>query len=353
MAMKATEKTFIFNLNNDNDTNLSKVKYLDLAQVHNLVNRHFVRQGNQFVIDSIEIGVKPGGDFTASIYRLPQVWPVYNAWEKTFRHWQHQREHEAEKAGMESTRARYSDFKIHMDADHVEAGVAQNLIPIGYSTTDPSLSGEAYEWNMSQVVLPQAGGSSTAHEVYLHMVGDDDGSTLPASTSAGMVKAYALSRSRVFATDPNIVDVDAEDTLYGAMEDVAEITTDIITNYQEHNHVPPYLIGNDGTSHTNEFYPAGSLQGSYWTSSGPATNWGYGLTMVDVLSANANQNYNTDATGGFIAPCGLLRIAYEASNVNVAGPLNVGEFGLGIWMKIKLVPGESKGLMLQSMQEAN
>lgn len=352
MAMKATEKTLIFNLNNDNDTNVFASRYIDCAQVHNLVNRHFIRQGNQFVIDSVEIGVKPGGRFVASVYRLPEVWPVFNAWEKTFRHWQDQRESEALEAGLQSTRARYSDFKIHMDETHVAAGSASNLIPIGYSITDPGETGEAYEWNMSQVVLPQDGGSASPVELYLHMVGDDDGATLPTSTSASMVKAYAQSRSRPFATDPNIVDIPATDNLFGAMEDVADIVDDVITNYQEHNHVPPYLIGNDGTSHTTDFYPGGEHQGSYWTSSGP-DNWAHGLTLVDVLSINANLNYNTDATGGFVAPCGLIRIDYEAYGVDVTGPLSPGANCLGIYLKLKFVPGPSKGLLLQPMQEAN
>ncbi len=345
--MQPTERTLIFNLNPANDAEVrSNGLFLDIAQVHNIVNRVFARQGRNYVVDSIEIGVQPGGSFTAAVYRLPQHWPVYNAWEKTFRHWQDQREESAREAGLESTRARYSDFKVFMDQAHAASGTSANLVPVGYATSFAVSASESYEWNASQVVLPNAGGSAAPTEVYLHMVGDDTGATPLLSTSCGMIKAYAESRSRPFATDPNIVNVPADHTLYGAMEDVAEIMDDVITNYQEHNHVPPYVIDNDTN---DEFYPGGVNQGS---TNAPST-WGEGLTLVDCLSTNANQNYNTDSLGPFVAPCGLLKISFEAANVDVTNPLNVGEFGLGLWMKVKLAPGEYKGLMSQSMQEAN
>lgn len=340
-----SERTLVFDLNPDNEANVQVAGfYIDLAQCSSLVNRNFQRQGQQIVVESIEIGVQSGGAYEATINRLPEHWPCINAWGKTMRHWMDQQDEAAREAGLQSTEARYRDFKVHFDAAHVTAGVAANLLPSGYSH-DPALTGSNIEWNMSQVVLPNAGGSAAPVEVSLHMLGADTGATPLTSTSCGVIQAYAESRSRPQRTDPNIVDVDADNTLYGAMTDVAEIVDDVITNYQEHNHVPPYLIGYDNT---HEFYPGGSLTGIAWGTAYALTG-----TLVDILSVNALTTSNTDRTGLFTAPCGLLKIRLNAANVSVPGVPQAGDLPCGIWMKITLAAGSSKGIMSRPMQEVN
>jgi len=343
--IQTAEKTFIFDLSEDGENLVTGTKYLDLGQVHALCNRFATRQGYEYVVQSLEIGVNGGGNFTASIYRLPEHWPCINAWEKTMRHWKEQQDESARDSGLESTEARYRDFKVHFDQGHVTAGVANNLIPAGFDIG--SLVGSNYEWNMSQVVLPNAGGSVAPTEVYLHMLGADTHATPLLSTSCGVIQAYAESRSRPQRTDPNIVDVDADATLYGAMENVAEIVDDVIENFQEHNHVPPYLIGYDGIY---EFYPGGSLQGIGPADGGGATHPGQ---LLDVLAVNANHNYNSDTMGGFVAPCGLVKIEYSANGVLPGSPPAPGMPPLSFWMKVILAPGEYKGVLAQSMQEAN
>lgn len=338
--IQTVEKTFLFDLSEAGEATPIRIKYLDIGQLHSLVNRVSVRQGYEYVVQSIEIGCKPGGAFTATIYKLPEHWPCINAWEKTMRLWKEQQDERADEAGLESTAARYRDFKVHFDTGHVTAGFGSNLIPNGFSLTDAAGTNESYEWFQSEVVIPNDGAPGNTTERELHMLGPDN-----ASVSAGMIVAYAQSRARPQQTDPNIVNVPSGG-LFGEMVDVGDDTGDIITNYQDANEQPPYLMGLDGTE---EYYPGGGFQGI-----GPydASGVVHPGCLVDVLSIGASQNFNSDTCRGFVAPCGLLKIEYRASGVAPPSPATL-NYEPAFWMKLTLAPGEYKGLLAQSMQEAN
>ncbi len=338
--VQTAEKTWLFDLSEAGEGTVNAIKYLDLGQVHSLVNRVSARQGYEYVVQSLEIGCQSGGAYVASIYRLPEHWACINAWEKAMRIWKEQQDDAMDEAGLESTISRYRDFKIHFDIGHVTAGFAGNLIPNGFAINDPAGSNESYEWLESQVVIPNDGAPGNTTERELHMLGADNG-----TTSAGMIKAYAESRARPHQTDPNIVDV-AFGGLYGLMRDVGDDSETIIDNAQESNDVPPYLMGR----HQNEeYYPGGGFQGI-----GPLDSSGiqHPGTLIDVLSVNASQNYNTDTCPGFVAPCGLLKIEYRATGVLPASPALL-NYQPAFWMKVVMAPGHYKGLLAQSMQEAN
>lgn len=337
-SVQTAEKTFVFDLNPGNENDIAvQNAYVDLGQIHSLVNRVSARQGYEYVVQSIEIGVQSGGAYQASIMRLPEHWPCINAWEKTMRLWLEQQNDTADEAGLESTVARYRDFKIHFDSEHVTAGFAANLLPAGFVTNDGGSTADAYEWDASNVVIPNDAVVGTTTERFLHMIGDDNG-----AVSAGMIKAYAQSRSRPQVNDPNIT-AGVAGGLFGEMFDVGMDDDEIIENLQNQNDEPPYLIYR-GVA--DEAYPGGSFQGA-----------SYGTQLdgqfVDILAVNAGQNYNTDTCPGFVAPCGLVKIAYNASGVSLPNPATPGSMPFGIWMKITLAPGEYKGLLAQSMQEAN
>ena len=336
--IKTAEKTFVFDLNPTNEGSITAQDlYVDLGQVHSLVNRVSARQGFEYVVQSIEIGVQGGGAFEACIMRLPEHWPCINAWEKTMRLWKEQQDDTADEAGLQSTIARYRDFKIHFDADHVDVGFTANLLPAGFFLDDPAATTDGYEWLASQVVIPNDAVVGTTTERLLHMIGDDNG-----ATSSGMIKAYAESRSRPHVLDPNIVNAPTGG-LFGEMFDVGMDDEEIVDNFQGRNNEPPYLIYRDAN---NEAYPGGSFQGAF-----------HGTQLdgqfVDILAVNAGQNYNTDTCPGFVAPCGLIKINMNATGVSLPNPANVGDMPFGIWMKINLAPGEYKGVLAQSMQEAN
>ncbi len=314
--------------------------YVDTMQCHSLVNRVFARQGMNVLVDSIEIGVQAGGAYTCSILRLPQHWACVNAWEKGMALWNKQQRETAEEAGLGSTYARYRDFKVRFDSDH---SFTNNLIPAGYKIDDSGSTADAYEWFVSQVAIPNDGAPGNTTERSLHMVGPDSGN------SAGLIHAYAVSRSRPFVTDPNIPNV-AEGGLFGEMFDVGDDNEEIVDNFQERNNEPPYLIYRNVA---DEAYPGGAYQGI-----GPVAPTG-GNTVpgqfVDTLAVNANQNYNSDTTGSFAAPCGLLKFEMQATGVGIfPGPTEPGEaVGGPLWMRIRLAPGYYQGIAAQSMQEVN
>ncbi len=340
--VKNVERTFVFNLGVDGESTVrSDGFYIDTMQCHSLVNRLFARQGTNVLVENLEIGVQPGGAFEATILRLPQNWSCVNAWTKSMELWREQQDDRARDSGLESTRARYRDFKIYFDSAHSTLGSGANLIPAGYYLTDGAGTTESYEWSPSEIVLPNFGAPGTTAERALHMLGDDNG-----TTSVGMIKAYAESRSRPFQTDPNIVDVPAGG-VFGSMRDVGDDSSDIITNYQDKNEKPPYLLGMDGAE---EYYPGGSFQGI-----GPVNASGtvYPGQFVDIIAVNASQNYNTDSTGSFAAPCGLVKIILNATGVLPASPANLGDAPFSLWCKVTLAAGHYQGIAGVPMQEAN
>ena len=340
--VKNVERTFVFNLGVAGESTFkTDGVYIDCMQVHSLVNRVFARQGTNVLVENLEVGVQPGGAFEATVLRLPQHWSCVNAWTKTMEHWRAQQNERADETGLESTIARYRDFKVYFDIPHVAAGFGANLLPSGFFTTDAAGTTESYEWEASDVVLPNKGAPGTTVETHPHMLGDDNG-----NTSFGMIKAYAESRSRPFQTDPNIVDV-ASGGIFGEMMDVGDDNVEIVNNFQEQNDMPPYLLGMDGAE---EYYPGGSFQGiGLQNPSGTV----YPGQFVDIISVNANQNYNTDSTGSFAAPCGLIKLVMNATGVNPASPVDLGDAPFPLWIKLTLAPGHYQGIAGIPMQEAN
>ncbi len=349
--IKTVERDLWFNLNPDGESGESSVTdamaFIDLAQCASLVNRISLRQGMQYVVESIEFYTN--GKLNASVWRLPEHWPLLNAWEKTFHAWKDQQKEAAREAGLESTQARYNDFKIFMNSDHVTAGFGGNLIPSGYTKTAPATGG--YGWAASQVVVPNDGGvPGNTVEYHIHAVGDDK---TAGTLSKGMILAYAESRSRPFNDDPNIVDV-ASGGLYGEMEDVGEIQEEVVDNLQQANQQPPYVIDVDTV---NEFYPGGVNQGTLAIA---PNGFNTELQLEDVISINAGfatgSNFGTasEIVPGFVVPCGLLGIRYHAESLSdtPTGPLTADYFP-SLMMRITLAPGHYKGFLAQSMQEAN
>ncbi len=356
--MKFVEREFVFDLTTlAEGSAVNKAVFLDLMQIHSLVNRVSCRQGRLVGVQSIEIGVKTGGAFSAAIWRIGHQWSVINAWEKSMRLWLEQQNDTAEEAGLESTIARYRDYKVHMTAMHAEVGFSTNLLPAGYIIDDGAVTSDRYAWEASHLVIPNDAvvGTTTEREIYL--VGDDDATLTP--DGIGLVHAYAESRSRPLVTDPNIVTT-ADGGIFADMFDVGMDDNEIIENFQGENHHAPYL---NYHSAPEEGYPGGELQGGVVSIgfTGPdSVAFGTGVQFMqlhDILSVNASQNYNTDSCGGILAPCGLLCIQLKVSGVGAsAGPTVAppqGDVAASIWMKVVLAPGDYQGVLAIDMTDVN
>lgn len=301
--------------------------YIDLAQSLSALNRKFFRQGYEYVVAGVEL--ISNDDCTVIINRLNRNWVTYNSWTKAQALWKKQQDETMDDAGLEDTVGRYRDFKVRVDGYQRDAPATDytfadgNLKPMNVLTLaaaqviDPEAQ---YEWNYSDVVVPNAEGVVGDTEQYqLHMIGDDVG-----TVSRGVVKAYAESRARPHTFDPNIVDV-GDGGLFGEMFNVGMDDEEIIQLAQYENNQPPYL----NSDHTEfEFYPGG-------------TNVPVGTMCFNLATGATTGRLVSSYGGSTFVPCGLLQVTDSLEEGDTA------------FLRITLAPGSYKGVMALPMREVN
>jgi hypothetical protein len=286
-------------------------EYIDLSQVASLLNRRFYRQGLNWAVAGFKInGNTTGSDVLIGVEKLQNTWTTAGSWEKTMRHWLKQQNDAAKESGTQSTIARFRDYKVLMDSQHVidynaAAGDlnATNLIPAGYATG---------EWEASQVVIPNDGAPGTTGEYVLKMVGASDAS------AKGIMEGYALSRSVPQSPDPATPAL-ASNSWLASMEDVGDNQTEILDNAQDKNNDLPY--------------PQNDYVGAVFNN----------LQLHDTV-------YHTGTTIGRISrlkggnfPCGLIKLEV----VNLGGDSAAFSYSL----QIDLVPGNHRGYLAEPMTE--
>ena len=150
-GIETAETEFYFDL-----TGISGVHYFDIAQILCLANRRSsYRQGMQYIF-KLELYGTESASTTMLVSTLPQSWCGVNAWTKGFRMWRDQQQDALDDSGLESTQARYNDFKIYFDTIHQAAGSHTNLIPFGYTINSGASATETYQWLYSQIVIPNS-----------------------------------------------------------------------------------------------------------------------------------------------------------------------------------------------------
>ncbi len=292
----------------------SAQKFLDLGQCSSLINRIALRQGYQYAVANMEL--VSDNTCQLQISRLPEHWPCINAWEKAYHVW---RESQAQVLDVEPGIAgRYADFKIFMTGSHQALGVTANLIPRLYALNFGGI--EVYDWDASEIQIPNdpAGGTTTGYN--LHMLG-------PSSvTSKGLITGYAASRARPQQIDPNIVDSSTNEDWYRQAFDVGEDLEEIRADIEDDNDSPPYVLGTPGSGQS--FYPGGSQQG-------------IGTQQEQTLVTRLGTALAKDYGQGFTAPCGLLELNWtQHADANTR-------------LRITMMPGSYKGHMARSMQSVN
>jgi hypothetical protein len=300
--------------------------YCDIGQMASLINRKALRQGMQYAVQDATLFASSGvvggaGQNTCTIERLPHHWSAVNAWVKAFNLWRESEDQVLDIAP--SLAGKYRDYKVFMDATHANQSnqLAGNLCPVGfgdYGITDPVLGTVNYEWDASQIVIPNDPGATptpgATEEYFMHVVGGDNG-----DKSKGMIHGYAQSRARPVSPDPNTVA--ATGWMIQSM-DVGDNLDEIETNVRGANRETPYYLNGDAGSGI-EYYPGGSQVG--------------GLEFVADLSTTQYQTQKS--TGSFLANCGMLKITTTGDEA----PL----------LRIRLAPGDYKGLMARPMQDVN
>lgn len=328
--MSACERTFSFPLIDSEDLS----GYVDIAQCLSLINRKMYRQGMQYVVEKIEIqGSSGSGAVTILVNGLPENWTTANSWVKFYSAWQQQQHEALEGGGAGSMKAKWRDFKIYADQQHRIDGIAKNYLPNGFTLADLPTNAH-YEYDSSQVVIPNYNNTpGDAQELTMHMLGED---LLP--IGLGMVHHYARSRARPNVPDPNVVAPQSAtpgpgEDLGGFLVEMFDVGMDdpeILENIADKNDYPPYFIADSNDSNL-ECYPGGH---NVATTVG---SWPKGRAILSTSGANIRT-----IIPGFVAPCGLLRIAPN-SFVNLDSAV----------CYVTIAAGPYQGVMARPMKEAN
>lgn len=316
--IKPIERTLNFTLPKN------ATSFIDSAYVLAWMNRQAMRQGMEYVIESLEIFGVTGSNVSVNIQTLSKNWISSNSWVKGFSHWKQQQKEYLLEAGQSSKEARYNDFKIYYSAEHSSSNT---LLPMntvteaGAQVTDPTVDSQ---WVYSQVVVPNDGAVGTTNEYECHMMGPD--LAAGAGDRKGLIHNYALSRQRPQVYDPNIVGPSTDGGLYQDMVDDGDDLEKVGQNVSTNNFAPPYLVGNESQ---HEWYPGG------------ANNPLAGSTIRDILTIRSGTGaFASDSTGAFTALCGLIAITNLSETDDLA-------------LKITWAPGDYKGVMARSMQDVN
>ncbi len=301
-------------------------QYIDISQCASLMNRRFYRQGLNWAVAGITIFTDTATGGEIIVYKIPDTWVASNAWEKGFRSWDKLNSEALDEA--DSVKAKFTDFKVFMDADHHAAGVGANLIPLDESGT-PYVQGT---WDMSDIVVPltTTPGSSSRFEVVW------TGANYPGAGASGqdavsLIEGYAASRGLPDIRDPN-APADAADAagatpenwLTGMFNDGTTQDSAVVADLITENNKAPYPFENDGT-HVDTQYPGGANQAP-------------GLEVHDAVFVTPTTVGGKTSIPGTNFQGGLIKIQNSIDQGNVV-------------MLLHLVPGSHRGYMCQKMQD--
>ena len=306
--------------------------YIDLSQCASILNRRFYRQGLQWAVGGIKF--ISSVESTVMVTKLPETWIMSNSWEKGFRAWQRMNKNATEET---SVKPKFLDFKIYADADHHQAGVGANLLPLNVSDATYAVPGE---WEYSKFVIPRAAPTSTEGQVTnreIIAVGQNYPGIAPGSgyDAVSLIEGYAASRGLPDIKDPNTPN-DAADAAGTTPEnwisaldnDGTEQDEKVLNDMITENNQAPYPFENDGI-HTDTMYPGGANQMS-------------GLQLHDFESVTATTIGGMSRIKGGMFPCGLIRIDY--TNLSQQG-------GVEATFQLELVPGGHRGYLAEPMTE--
>lgn len=230
--MEPAEMVLSFTLPSGTNTN-----YIDLAQCASIINRRFYRQGVNWAVADFKVLTSSGVTGSMSIGRIPHTWVAANAWKKAFEHWNKQQKEALAESGATNARAKFADFKIHLDVQHVTNGFANNLVPTSYTLVDATTG----EWQPSEIVVPNtvadASGSVVLPTEYtLHMVGINNNG----GVSRGIIEGYADSRAYPQSPDPVSPVLASSQNWLAQMFNVGDDQPEVLDNATDRNDDLPY-----------------------------------------------------------------------------------------------------------------
>ncbi len=301
--------------------------YIDLSQCLSIVNRRFYRQGLNMAVAGFKVSAgRPG---VVNVVKLPNTWVTSNAWEKAFRAWDKQQKDDVDEAGSQSAMAKFRDFKVFMEANHVDSYLAAgsnlnltNLLPYSVDAGAVPVTTTGGEWEPSQIVVPNttadaSGSLVLPREYLLHMVGVNNNGGF----SRGVLEGYADSRAYPQSPDPVAPDLGGGDNWLRDMFNVGDDNSEVIRNATDKNDNLPY---------PQVDYPGGEAQMA-------------GLQIHDyvrIFETNATNGIGIQRLKGGNFPCGLIGIDWYPDG----GSTN-------LTLQIDLVPGNHRGYLCEPMTE--
>ncbi len=268
--------------------------YIDIAKDLSVLNRRLYRQGKVYAVSNVQIyfdGASSAANdasqlvTSAQVNTIPNTWVVHNAWMKGFRAWRAQQKSMMDSLGAGDVSARWADFKVGMDATHIalDSASGDQDISLDCRAGDFSTTILADEWKISKFFWDDDG---SERGPLVHMLGQVAGTQV---SYVGLVENYGDSRIQVQTTEPNLPS-DASDSIYAKLNHLAsdELTDLIANDIEQTNDAPPYDA---------DAYPGGAAVA---TVPHPV-----GFAAINVQNPVGN-------TGGFIAPCGLLKITVDS-----------------------------------------
>lgn len=309
--------------------------YVDVSKDLSVINRKLFRQGRVYAIQNIQVYFD-GADSAATdlsqqvrsiqVNTIPNTWVVHNAWKKGFAHWQNQQREALAMVGGPSARPRWADFKVGMDATHIQLDSSTGDQDIWLDTRagDFSATVLADEWKVAEYVWEDDNGVDK--KPLIHMLGQVDGTQ---TNFVGLVENYGDSRPQPSASEPTLP-ADASDSIYSRLLATEDISDALIDNIEGKNDQPPY---------DSDAYPGGA---SVMSVPHPVA-----FAAVNVTNPVAN-------TGPLLAPCGQLKITvdgwHDAQPDPAAGGTDLTDLSVNNTRVIVTVaPGPYRGVLASPM----
>ncbi len=303
----ATQTSFVIPIPS---TDQGSSHYIDLFQCLSLINRRMYEQGKILPVQiSLDHGVDPDADYsppgqvtslsagTVMSWQcefLPNNWPLRQAYalgrEKYF-------EATAE-ARSELKVAKWQDFKVHFDRNHLSAGGAANLLPTMVRANGTTVL-QTTGWEYTEV--PEIEGANHYHFGFFGTSDND---------MFGMLMEYKLSMmaSQAYPDPPGV----ATDTPY--QEALAQVDPDSATFLQGLNETPPY--DGDVPQYHKQRYTIG---------------------FQNLNAQSGAAFYMKGQTPIVLAPCGLVRITNTSGQAHSAS------------IRVDVLAGSDRGVEAESM----
>ncbi len=308
-------------------TGTSQYGYIDLAESLSIANRRFYRQGMQYTVAGFSLYNGSSLSGRVLIEKVPTTWPSSNSWHKAYAAWKRQQDEAIADSGSESAVAKFRDFKVYADVQHMtdHVGAISNLLPqtsslLGAGGSSDPLQGD---WEYSQIVVPNATADASGSlvdplEYYLYMVGANR-----SGPGKGIIDGYQSSRAYPFSPDPDAPALDSVDNWMRTMFDVGNDNAEAADNASDKNDELPY---------DQDAYPGSELQFP-------------NLQLHDMIDITTTTVGGHSTMKGGVFPCGLIKVYKEASPAAEDSAANV------LDILVHLVPGRSRGYLMEPMQD--